>query len=123
MTAVHGNKNRDVTSLKGNEAYNIVEQCQVVEKDGKVGIQEYEEIGATDHSIADHQEPKSAAKVRKGGRRGKRGESGRGRGGGGGGGGRGSIEASSTSPQLLSTTGMGEGETEERLYEEVPGGE
>ena len=121
MTAFHGNKNRDVSTLKGNEAYNIVKQCQVVEKDGKVGIQEYEEIGATDHSIARHQEPKSAAEVRKGGRRGKRGESGRGGGGGGRGGG--SIEASSTSPQLLSTAGMGEGETEERLYEEVPGGE
>ena len=119
MTAVYGNKNRDISTLRGNEAYNIVEPCQVVERQGEVGILEYEEIGATDQFIARHQEPKSASEVQKERRRGK---SGGGRGGGSGGGG-GGMEVSYTSPQLLTTAGVGEGGTDEVLYEELPGGE
>ena len=112
MTAVHSNKKRDVTAFKSNEAYNIVEQRQMVGGGGggggEGGIQEYEEIGKTGHPITSHQQPKSAA--------------GRGAGGGAGGGG-GRMEASSASPELLSTAGGGGGGADEGLYEELPGGE
>ena len=116
MTAVHSNKKRDVTAFKSNEAYNIVEQRQMVGgggggagggRVGEGGIQEYEEIGTTGHPITRHQQPKSAA--------------GRGAGGGAGGGGGGRMGASSASPQLLSTARGGG--ADEGLYEELPEGE
>ena len=113
MTAFHSNKKRDVTTFKSNEAYNIVEQRQVVGGGGRGvgegGIQDYEEIGTTGHPITRHQQLKSAA--------------GRGAGGEAGGGGGGRMGASSASPQLLSTAGGGGGGTDEGLYEELPGGE
>ena len=40
MTAVHSNKKRDVTAFKSNEAYNIVEQCQMVGGGGGGGVGE-----------------------------------------------------------------------------------
>ena len=93
LKAVGGRKTKNDTLCERNEAYNIFgkDQMQMV---GQQGIQEYEEIGPTSHSIAHQQQPISAKGVR-GGEEGGGGGGGRGggrrRGGGGGrrGGGRG----------------------------------
>ena len=128
MTAVHSNQNKDVTTFKSNEAYNIVEQRPVVGGKGRgrgrgggggggggEEIEEYEEIGTTCYPITHHQQPK----IMEGG-----GGGGSGSGGGGGGGeGKGDKEVTSAPPQLLNIVEGGGGGAEEGLYEELPGGE
>ena len=124
MTAVHSNQNKDVTTFKSNEAYNIVEQRPVVGGKGRgrgrgggggeEEIEEYEEIGTTCYPITHHQQPK----ITEGG------GGGSGSGGGGGGGeGKGDKEVTSAPPQLPNIVEGGGGGAEEGLYEELPGGE